>query len=62
MILNWGVGVGGLSFERVRCDTGTVTPDGKLQSILHVEHPQRAPPQKKTVRSRYVLELCLCQD
>ena len=37
---------GGLSLERVRCDTWTVTPHRKRQSILHAEHPRRAPPEK----------------
>ena len=44
----WG---GGLSPERVRCNTGTVTPHGKWQSILHAEHPWRVPPPKIAPRS-----------
>ena len=44
VIPNLRVGVGVLSLERVRCDTGTVITHGKRQSILYAEHPQRAPP------------------
>ena len=47
VIPNWGVGVGVLSLERVHYYTGTATPHGKRQSILHAEHPRCVPPQKK---------------
>ena len=50
-----GVRVGMWYLERVHCNTGTVTPHQKGQRILHAEHSGRAPPQKMTVRSWYVL-------
>ena len=56
------LGVGVLSPERLRCDTGKVTPHRKRLCILHAEHSRRAPPQKKTGRFRHVLGWCLCQD
>ena len=46
-ILNWGAGFGVLYLERVRCETGTVTPHQKRLCILHAEHPRRAPPPPK---------------
>ena len=52
---DWGFRFGFFFLELKRYDTVTVTPHGKRQIILHVEHTQRAPPQKKTVSSRYVL-------
>ena len=55
LIPSWGVGVGVLSLERVLCNTETVTPHGKLQIILHTEHPRCAPPPKKMIRYLYVL-------
>ena len=47
VIPNWGVGVGVLSLECVRRDTGTVTNHRKKLSLLHAEHPRRAPPPQK---------------
>ena len=61
LIPDWGVGVGGVYLECVLCDTGTVTSHRKWLCILHAEHPWRAPHQKKTVISQYVLAWFLCQ-
>ena len=61
LIPDWGVGVRVLSLESVCCNKGIATTHQKRLFILHAEHPRRAPTQKNTVRSWYVLGWCLCQ-
>ena len=39
-----GVGLRGLSLERVRCDMGTLQPHGKRQIVFYADHPRRAAP------------------
>ena len=62
VIPDWGVGVGGVSLERIRCDTGTVTPHRKHKIYYMRNIPDARRPPKNTVRSWYVLGWCLYQD
>ena len=62
VIPNWGVGVGGVSLEGIRCDTGTVTPHRKQQIYYMRNIPDACRPPKNTVRSWYVLVWSLYRD